>query len=801
MLLVVLLASLAELDALEAFLAALDPAADAAYLLLFDAPSVDRSIPLAPLGRMTSLPLILARDGAAPSPGVVLVPPPAHDWMLVDGALRLWPRSPAGLDLDAPLDTALTSVAGSAGPRAVVVALAGRGDDGVSGALALRRAGGRVLALTHASSALPQGLARAGLCDQVDAPDALARALRPVSGATRDDQVAARALVAADIGAFVVDDAGRLRRVLGSGAAYLRDPSEGAAARLDELIAVPLRPALAAVLAEPGERRVLLFEGRALLCTSSRLAGTERLVAFVPAGSPAAPALADPDSAHDRLLGRLLDAIPGHAVLLDERGRIERCNTRWTRFTLDNGGDLTRTGPGTDYLAASADNHAVAFGIREVLEGTRPRYECTYPCHSPEEERWYYLRAERCFTDPVRVLVVHDDITRERQQERLAQDTRHARAIADAQRQFLAVLSHEIRSPMTAVSGLTDLLVRLDPAGAQRPLLTDLKRSCAALDAVLRDVLDFAALDGGSARFEVERVDLPELVRDVAAALEPRLDSTRVRLLTRCAPGLRVLAPETRLRQILTKFADNAARCTERGSITLSAALGGTADAPALRLSVVDSGPGVADSRKRAIFRPFEQGSHRKERVGGGTGLGLAIVAEIARRMSGRAWVEDAPTQGAAFHFEIPVSLADPPPATDASTLAQPAALRLLVVEDDPLIQLVLTRLLDLGGHSVVVAGDLAAGRRALSAGAYDAVILDKGLPDGDGVDLARELRKRRGEAAAPFIIAASAAVRPADKSAFVAAGVDAFLDKPFDELGLHTVLRRAAARLAEAAA
>ena len=798
MLLVVLLASLAELDPLEAFLAALDPAADAAYLLLFDAPSVDGSIPLAPLGRMTSLPLLLARDGAAPAPGVVLVPPPAHDWMLVGGALRLWPRRPADLDLDAPLDTALTSLAGSAGPRAVVVALAGRGHDGLRGALALRRAGGRVLALAHASSALPQGIVRAGLCDQVEEPDALAMALRPhVPGATSDDEVAARALVAAGIGAFVVDGAGRPRRVLGSGAAYLRSPPEDeAAGRLDELIALPLRPALAAVLAAPGAT-TLDFEGRAVTCASSTLPTGDRLVTITRGDTLPAPALTD---AHDRILSQLLDAIPGHTVLLDERGRIERCNTRWTRFTLDNGGDVARTGPGTDYLAASAGNHAVACGVREVLEGTRPRYECTYPCHSPAEERWYYLRAERCFTDPVRVLVVHDDITRERQQERLVQDMRHARAIADAQRQFLAVLSHEIRSPMTAVSGLTDLLVRLDPAGAQRPLLTDLKRSCAALDAVLRDVLDFAALDGGSARFEVERVDLPELVRDVAAALEPRLDPTRVRLLTRCAPGLRVLAPETRLRQILTKFADNAARCTERGSITLSAALGGTADAPALRLSVVDSGPGVADSRKRAIFRPFEQGSHRKERVGGGTGLGLAIVAEIARRMSGRAWVEDAPTQGAAFHFEIPISLADPPPATDASALAQPAALRLLVVEDDPLIQLVLTRLLDLSGHSVVVASDLAAGRRALSAGAYDAVILDKGLPDGDGVDLARELRQRRGEAAAPFIIAASAAVRPADKSAFVAAGVDAFLDKPFDELGLHAVLRRAAARLAETA-
>lgn len=792
--LAVLLASLAELDPLETFFAALDPAAAVAYLLIIvDAP--DGATPLVELGRMTSLPLLPAHDGAAPSPGVVLVAPAAHELIVADGVLRLWPTRPA--DLDAPLDTTLTSVAGSFGPRAVVVALAGRGDDGLRGALSVRRAGGRVLARADPSSALPQALARAGLCERVDEPGALARTLAPPDrDATDDLELAPRALAAAGVGAFVLDSVGRLRRVLGSGAAYLHSTDPGGSPRLDELVAVPLRPALAAVLTAPGSRHTLVFEGRAVTCASSRLAGPELLVTITPGESLAAPVLAD---AHDRLLDQLLDAVPGHTVLLDERGWIERCNTRWTQFARDNGGDLARLGAGTDYLAASAANPDVARGVREVLDGTRPRYECTYPCHSPTEERWYYLRAERCSTAPVRVLVVHDDITRERQRERVVQDMRQARAVAESQRQFLAVLSHEIRSPMTAVSGLTDLLVRLDPADAQRPLLTDLKRSCAALDAVLRDVLDFAALDDGSARFEVERLDLSELVRDVAAALSPRLDPTRVRLLTRCPSRLRVLAPEARLRQILTKFADNAARFTERGTITLSAALGGTTDAPTLRLSVVDSGPGVADSRKRAIFRPFAQGSQRDGRPRGGTGLGLAIVAEIARRMGGRAWVEDAPTPGAAFHAELPVSLADPPPAAAPPARERLAALRLLVVEDDPLIQLVLTRLLTLEGHSVVVASDLAAGRQALSAGTYDAVILDKGLPDGDGVDLARELQQRRSDAPAPFLIAASAAVRPADRAEFVGAGVDAFLDKPFDELGLHAVLRRAAARLAEA--
>lgn len=492
----------------------------------------------------------------------------------------------------------------------------------------------------------------------------------------------------------------------------------------------------------------------------------------------------------EHLLRQILDSVPGQSAILDETGTILMVNRRWRQFAAENDGDDALVGIGINYITASGANIPVAQGIGDVLGGQRDRYECVYPCHSPTEERWFNLRAERCFPDPVRVLVVHYDVTVERRQERVLEQMREATAVAESRRQFLGVLSHELRTPMTGILALSDLLIKLSPLDEQRAYLRDMKKSASALVNVLNDVLDFAALDAGAVKFEAERVDLRDLVSSVRSLFVGRVDPSRLTLSIESSVGIRVFAPEARLRQILVNFVHNAVKFTESGTIRISALLGGAREAPMLRLAVADTGVGVADDRKQAIFRPFEQGSHQKMRITGGTGLGLAIVADLAARMGGRAWVEDAPVRGSIFSAEVPVRLADGVGVDGVDDSVRVVPLRILVVEDDPLIQVVLERLLAEDGHRAMIAGSLAEARALLGRETFDVAIFDRGLPDGDGVELVREVRARGG--LCPFLVAASAAVTPADKAVFAAAGIDAFLDKPFDLVGVRAVLVRA---------
>lgn len=605
-------------------------------------------------------------------------------------------------------------------------------------------------------------------------------------------------LASSQDGVLFLDTQGRIRRSTPGLERFLRvAPGDLGRHVLD--LAPRFQPALshedldAVIGGRSIEREVLLGDGGVALLRLQpyRLAGS---------ASPEGAVLALTDitrlaqatralEMRDHLLRQILDSLPGQSAILDEVGNIVMVNQRWRQFAAENGGDEALIGVGINYLTASAANVPVNLGITEVLGNRRDRYECVYPCHSPNVERWFNLRAERCFPDPVRVLVTHYDITPERRQEQLIEQMRATAAIAESRRQFLGVLSHELRSPMTGILALSDLLIKLSPSDEQRTYLQDMKKSAAALVTVLNDVLDFAALDGGHVRFEVERVDLQELVQSVRNLFVGRIDPARVTLVADCPTPLRVLAPGARLRQILVNFVHNAIKFTEAGSVRISARIEGTAEAPTLRLAVADTGPGIADARKQAIFLPFEQGSHHKLRVPGGTGLGLAIVADLAARMHGRAWVEDAPQRGSVFLAEIPVRLADA--ASDRPERALGVApQRILVTEDDPLIQVVLRRLLVEDGHRVTLASDLAGARELLTREVFDVAILDRGLPDGDGVDLVREISGRDGPR--PYLIAASAAVTPADKVDFVNAGVDGFLDKPFDLAGVRAALARA---------
>lgn len=352
-----------------------------------------------------------------------------------------------------------------------------------------------------------------------------------------------------------------------------------------------------------------------------------------------------------------------------------------------------------------------------------------------------------------------------------------------AKSEFLAMVNHELRTPLQGVIGLVRLLERPQPGTSSQDLLNLLSVSADALLGVVSEVLDFSSIEAGS--FQLE--EKPFRLRDLAeGALAPvaALAAARGLALTLDLPedeGLLVVGDPLRLRQVLINLLGNAVKFSSQGEVrlTLAADPGPRARTVTVRFSVQDQGPGVPEAEREQIFGSFERGTARG---GGGLGLGLAISARLVEAMGSKLAVGDAPLGGADFHFTLTLPVSAPPEDEDAGSEwpGPQAPLRILLAEDNPINRIVTALLLERLGHTVLTAGN---GLEALETAeeAPELVLLDLELPDMDGWDLCRALREReRHSGRAPsFIVALTGRATPEDRIRSLAAGMDGFLSKP----------------------
>ena len=375
---------------------------------------------------------------------------------------------------------------------------------------------------------------------------------------------------------------------------------------------------------------------------------------------------------------------------------------------------------------------------------------------------------------------------RQRLQRRSAwQLAEHKRELAEqaseAKSRFLATLGHEVRTPMTGVLGMSELLQSgtLDPA--QRGRVDAIRRAGEHLLRLVNDALDLARIEAGKLQLDPVDFDLRGLVDDVVALMAPLAAQRGLRFDVAVAPGVppRVHGDRGRISQILLNLAGNAIKFTERGEVALSAA---PLSPRGIRFEVRDTGPGLNEEQKARLFRRFEQaeGARTAARYGG-SGLGLAISQELAAAMGGRIDVDSAPGQGTRFIVELPIPPAQsPPPETESRTPRNPqaaaGALRLLLVEDDPTVAEVVSGLLRAQGHEVVHALHGLAALAEVASSDFDLGLLDLDLPGLDGLALARALRARGfGQ---PLVAVTARADGDAEPAA-LAAGFDGFLRKP----------------------
>jgi PAS domain S-box-containing protein len=381
-----------------------------------------------------------------------------------------------------------------------------------------------------------------------------------------------------------------------------------------------------------------------------------------------------------------------------------------------------------------------------------------------------------------------------------------ARAASDAanlaKSAFLANMSHEIRTPLNAVIGLTHLQ-RLEPlSDTQRSRLDKIDAAAQHLLSIVSDILDLSKIEAGEMQLEQVDFALAPLLDGVRAMVAPGAAAKGLALRVDIdAMPLRLRGDPTRLRQALLNFAGNAVKFTLQGEVVLRVRLlGQQGSGVQLRFEVQDSGIGIAAAQLPALFEPFAQADASTTRRFGGTGLGLAITRRLVQLMGGTVGADSVPGQGSTFWFTTTLALGQgqAPPAPAFQSADDPclrlrqrhAGALVLVVEDNPINREVAQGLLQAAGLRVDTAED---GRQAVDRARRHAcalVLMDMQLPEMDGLEATRAIRREPALAHLP-ILAMTAHAFAQDRQACLAAGMSDFVTKPVNPPDLYAAVLR----------
>jgi two-component system, sensor histidine kinase len=363
----------------------------------------------------------------------------------------------------------------------------------------------------------------------------------------------------------------------------------------------------------------------------------------------------------------------------------------------------------------------------------------------------------------------------------------------------LAGLAHDIRTPLTGILSLAELLQASDLPERERRWAATIKGTAEHLAQLTTVVVDAAKAGSSGLVLRREPFVLRDLAVAVAETLTARADGKGLGVdisIPKTLPGV-VIGDAVRLRSALENLIDNAVKFTERGRIGLRvSAAPGARGGVVLAFTVKDSGIGITEADLKRLFRPFAQASAEVSRRYGGAGLGLAFVKRIAHAMGGGLDVESLPGRGSSFRLTVAVEPAQTTRAPNRTRKAGGASrpLRLLCVEDNPFGRVVLNAILTELGHRVEFAGTGAAAVSAIRRGGYDAAVMDVTLPDMDGLETTRRIRRLSAPAGSIPVIGLSGRSEPSDAENARIAGMDAYLAKPAGPAELHAALTRVTA-------
>ena len=374
-----------------------------------------------------------------------------------------------------------------------------------------------------------------------------------------------------------------------------------------------------------------------------------------------------------------------------------------------------------------------------------------------------------------------------------------ADAANEAKSNFLGVISHELRTPMNGVLGAAQLMgaTRLDQT--QKEYLSIIRNSGDNLLSLLNDILDMTKIEAGKMTFEVVDVALQDLHERVTGPFTAQAQAkglTFVSEFTGETPAV-VRGDPLRVCQVIQNLLSNAVKFTDDGEVRYTVHSQRVADDRVrFRFAVKDSGPGISDEDLGRLFQPFTQLDGSSTRRFGGTGLGLTICRRLANIMGGEIEVSSVLGEGSTFAFVVEAEVAQwsKSEAVEAigAEVEDGQSLKVLVVEDHPVNRMILEAWMASSGH---VTASAEHGQMALDVAAtdrFDLIVMDVNMPVMDGLTATRALRDSTGPNQQTPVVVLSASARTEDHQAGMAAGADAYLNKPIDFKALSGVMARA---------
>lgn len=361
-----------------------------------------------------------------------------------------------------------------------------------------------------------------------------------------------------------------------------------------------------------------------------------------------------------------------------------------------------------------------------------------------------------------------------------------------AKTEFLANISHELRTPLNIIIGMTQLLKEEQIDEDQRHSFDIVKKSSQTLLHIVDDILDLSRIEAGELRLEQVPFNLTHKIAEIVKAHKTLADTKKIYLsLKNLDQDFMVMGDPVRFGQIIGNLVNNAVRYTEKGGVSAEFSIRQKSDYRLIvACSISDTGIGIAEDKLASVFEKFSQGDNSNKRVYGGAGLGLTITKHLLALMGGEIKVASKPGKGSTFSFEMPFILsrqsgqvisanAD---KTRYSAAKKPADARVLIVEDNPMNQILMQKVLvNLGIGTIKVVANGVEAVSEVHNMPYDLILMDYSMPLMNGAEATLCIRASDNNAIKDIpIVAVTANALVSDKDLCESAGMDAYISKPF---------------------